>query len=298
MRALVLSGGGGKGAYQVGALTYLMRHPDYRAGFEIICGTSVGAVNALGLAHYPPKSFDKAVAWIESLWTVRITGTSDIWKHRFPKYLAGLWRPSIGKTDPLDRLLRSVVDQNQIRGSGIVLRLPAVDLVTGRTKVFDELADDLVTAAMASASFPMVFPPVETPEGTFTDGGVRDIAPLKQAVDAGADEILVITTDNPSGHELDSAPTTVLGMALRTVDLLTNEVLLGDLRSTRLYNRLVEAGLEKTKRRISVRVLWPSESLGDPLDFSPDLIQERLELGRKDAAKRFPRKVDRGFPAP
>ncbi len=293
MKALVLSGGGGKGAYQVGALAYLMRHPDYRDGFDIICGTSVGAVNALGLAHYPKESFDKAVAWIDALWTVRISSTRDIWRHRFPKYISGLWRPSIGRTEPLDRLLRAIVDHRQVRGSGVILRIPAVDLITGKTVVFDELADDLVTGVMASASFPMVFPPVETDLGVFTDGGVRDIAPLSQAIEAGADEVLVITTADPGSQEA-KAPTTTIGMALRTVELMMNEILLGDLRAVRLYNRLVEAGVEPKKRRVSVRVLWPSASLGDPLDFSPILTQTRMAQGRKDAQERFPR-ANKGF---
>ncbi len=51
MRALVLSGGGAKGAYEVGALKYLLL--DKETQYDIICGVSVGALNASFLSMYP-----------------------------------------------------------------------------------------------------------------------------------------------------------------------------------------------------------------------------------------------------
>ena len=50
-RALVLSGGGSKGAFEVGVLQRLMG--DERADYDLLCGTSVGAINAAYIAQTP-----------------------------------------------------------------------------------------------------------------------------------------------------------------------------------------------------------------------------------------------------
>ena len=52
--ALVLSGGGSHGAFQVGAVRYLYTHASLRP--EIICGTSVGSINGLKLAEAGPNT--------------------------------------------------------------------------------------------------------------------------------------------------------------------------------------------------------------------------------------------------
>lgn len=50
MKALVLSGGGGKGSYQAGAIKYLLG--ERRENYDIITGTSVGALNGSFLSMY------------------------------------------------------------------------------------------------------------------------------------------------------------------------------------------------------------------------------------------------------
>jgi NTE family protein len=63
--ALVLSGGGATGAFEVGALKYLYANlfrPD------IICATSVGAVNALKLAEGEGPEPNRGFAGLEELW--------------------------------------------------------------------------------------------------------------------------------------------------------------------------------------------------------------------------------------
>ncbi|MBW1878801.1 MAG: patatin-like phospholipase family protein [Deltaproteobacteria bacterium] len=52
-RALVLSGGGSRGSWQAGALDYFADSNAFPGGFGLIHATSVGAINALGLAMYP-----------------------------------------------------------------------------------------------------------------------------------------------------------------------------------------------------------------------------------------------------
>ena len=69
-RALILSGGGARAAYQVGVLQALAeilpesdKHP-----FPIICGTSAGAINAVALAAHP-GTFKESVTGLAKMWS-------------------------------------------------------------------------------------------------------------------------------------------------------------------------------------------------------------------------------------
>ena len=72
--ALVLSGGGARGAYEVGVVRYLREELPRRLGymphFDILCGTSVGAINAAFLASTaddPPEQGKRIAAHWTSL---------------------------------------------------------------------------------------------------------------------------------------------------------------------------------------------------------------------------------------
>jgi NTE family protein len=66
---LILSGGGARAAYQVGVLRAIAKMLPQRSvnPFQIICGTSAGAINAAGLASNAGR-FDYAVAQLTRAW--------------------------------------------------------------------------------------------------------------------------------------------------------------------------------------------------------------------------------------
>src|SRR5690625_7392717 len=68
-RALILSGGGARAAYQVGVLQALAKilPPETENPFPIICGTSAGAINALALATHPGNCRE-SVASLANIW--------------------------------------------------------------------------------------------------------------------------------------------------------------------------------------------------------------------------------------
>jgi len=287
MKALVLSGGGSRGSWEAGALRYL-GEAGY-GGYEFISGTSVGSINAAGLAMFSPEEFAAATEHVHNLWVEKVTKTSDIWKLRFPLGIPALWNPSIGTNKQLAKLLDGLVDMEAIKASGIQLRLPAVDLETG--KLYEYTVEDLekygIAPIMASASFPIAFPPVEIANGWMTDGGVIDMAPLGAAIAAGADEIMVLVTRDPKGvayksrHEMGNA----LKAASRILDIMTQTVLEGDLRMAEMTNCLVDTGhaMAKGKRKVDITVIGPSKPLGEALDFSGELMRQQNDQGYEDA---------------
>ena len=178
MDGIVLSGGGSKGSWQVGVLQYLASSCRYPEGFQMVAGTSVGAINACAIAASPPderqlhlSSYLMSRAWRG------IRATSDIWRHRIPPIISGAFTPSIGRTEPLRKLLSKTINLKSILGSGVKLRIAATDLLSGSQRIFTE-KDDIVRSVMASAAFPMIFPPEIMGNSYFSDGAIRELAPI------------------------------------------------------------------------------------------------------------------------
>src|SRR3989338_8831231 len=159
--ALILSGGGARGAYEAGVIKYIREQLPARirsqARFEIICGTSVGAVNSCFLAalsHLPESQGEALVQMWRSL---RIDGIYQIgWREilNLPKFLLGsrgrgelddvIGSSRLGglfNTYPLEDLVRrhirwKNVQANLNSGDIQALAVTATHVSTGRTHVF------------------------------------------------------------------------------------------------------------------------------------------------------------------
>jgi len=281
--AVVQSGGGAKGAWQAGvwkAMAELKAIPD---DIRFSIGTSVGGLHAIGVAMHPPKEgqIEKIASYLEMLW-FSIEGNQSIYKQRFPPWICGLTHNSLLRTWPLKDLLTNFVIQDAVRTSGVKLRVTGVDMLSGDLHILDETWPDLVQAGMITSSFPGEFEPIDTGEFLFTDGGIRDVAPLGQAIDSGCHRIVVLlcTPREPepvTRKQIKNLPQFVK----RVVDIMCNEILLTDLKACERGNDLAQYG-HPDFRPIRLDVLEPSEILGDPLDFSPKLIRARFDQGYAD----------------
>jgi NTE family protein len=226
--ALVLSGGGARGAYEVGVLSYLADHlPEVLARVRYVMGTSVGAVNGAFLAsrELRPDSVRELVRlWrglaIDDLISIDRGGLRDLLAAG-GKRLVGrsVKSPPIGvlKVDGIVRLIGERVDWRGLRKVVRSRRLDAVgfaatDLASGRTHLFVDHADALTPRwgrgedapipirtplgpahVLASAAIPILFPPVSVAGRWYMDGGVRNNTPLSPALGLGADTLLVIS---------------------------------------------------------------------------------------------------------
>ena len=134
----------------------------------------------------------------------------------------------------------------RVRTSGISLRLPAVGPCSGVRRTFDENTPDLVQAVLASPALPVLFPPVPTADGALqADGGIRDFTPLKSAIAAWAERIIVLMTEDP-GRFSQFSPRQLQGawrVAERTLRILLHEVLINDIHPCRTLNSLIDSGI-------------------------------------------------------
>lgn len=283
MRALVLSGGGAKGAYQVGVLKRWL--VDEGREYDILCGISVGALNSAALAQVRRGDPKEAYHRLSGLWD-RVENRK-VRKWWFGWYLAALWKPSVYDSTPLEKWVAGELNPAQVAASGRKLRIGAVSWDTGRYHVADETSDRLRDWVVASASFPGFFKPVKIDGEEWTDGGVRNVTPLGEAIRAGADEIDVIMTSNPD--RLKAKPwappmRSALFRAARALDLAVEEVMRGDLKECGLKNDLAELGA--AYKHVKVTLQQPSVPIeGDALDFDPAKVREMREFGYHDAGR-------------
>jgi NTE family protein len=230
--ALVLSGGGARGAYEAGVVSYLRGELADALGeqphLDLVCGTSIGAVNACfvaSLAHDPARQGHALVDAWRSLRLEDVFHWSALHLAALPLYLFRQlratrmrqlsWRISdFVFPEALTRLVERRIDwtrlhRNVREGFLEALTVTATDLGTGRAVVFVESRsplprwsrDPVVEArareigpahALASGAIPLLFRPVAIEGSWFTDGSVRQNVPLAPAIRLGAERILVV----------------------------------------------------------------------------------------------------------
>jgi NTE family protein len=230
--ALVLTGGGARSAYQVGVLkgiAELVRRGS-SCPFQIITGTSAGAVSAIALAS-DAAHFRRSVCGIERVW--RDFRVHHVFKadplsmfksgmHWMLALLSGGWlmHPPRAMFDntPLWELLRTHLDFDGIPRSLYKRHLEAIgvcatcyadaDSVTFYSsaaevepwaRVFRKGTRAQLTLdhLMASLSIPFLFRPVLLNQQYFGDGAMRQTSPLSPAIHLGADRLLIIGVNDP-----------------------------------------------------------------------------------------------------
>ena len=235
--ALVLTGGGARGAYQVGVLRSLARHfPDL--SFPIIAGVSAGAINASFLAAHP-GNLGKATAELYEIWcrleaedifrldTVSLARQFTHWAARLAS--GGMSVPEVrGLVDsrPLhDTIQRNTatvdgeiigIQRNLERGTLKAFALTALNYNTEQTVTWVQAREfqpwsqprhrslpARITSdhVMASAALPLFFPAVRLGDDWYGDGGIRLSTPLVPALRLGATRILAISPHHEPTQE-------------------------------------------------------------------------------------------------
>jgi NTE family protein len=226
--ALVLTGGGARAAYQVGALIAIREVWGSKRAenpFPIICGTSAGAVNAVALAVFS-ANFDDAVRKLAYIWrnfqvdhvyradTRAIAESVLRWGSAvFFGWLVHQSPRSLLDNSPLGELLEAQMDFGAISRSIAAGHLRAISVTasgytSGESLAFFQGVDELepwrraqrvgmrtelkVEHLLASSAIPFVFPAVRINREYFGDGSMRQLAPISPAIHLGAERILVI----------------------------------------------------------------------------------------------------------
>ena len=173
-KALVMSGGGSNGAWEIGVFWGLVNYgnPDDFA-YDVVTGVSAGSINTLALSGWEVGQEKEAAQWASDLWNN--LKTSDVWKNWTLSIAEGLTiKAGLLDNSPLLAFMEGVVKDNFTK-YGRRVSLSAANVNTGEFHKFDQTTTpitDLAKAAFASASIPTIFPPYNWEGvGLFMDGG-------------------------------------------------------------------------------------------------------------------------------
>ena len=262
---LVLSGGGARGAYQVGvlsAISEILKKNKIQKRFDIYTGVSAGAINAAWLAAHA-QDFHVATRKLNYLWSrihseqVFYTDAMNLGKIGL-KWVGelsfgGVTGSTPGKalldTAPLSQLLSShldfsKIDQNIDAGHLKALAITAVDYQTSDAITFVQGKDHLpvwnkarrrsertqigTNHIMASSAIPMLFPPIQVDDRHFGDGCVRNTHPCGPSIYLGAKKLIIIGVRKLNETADDRRAIAASGppSVARVVNLILNAVLL------------------------------------------------------------------------
>ena len=287
--ALVLAGGGARGAYEIGALSVILPALPEDERPDLILGTSVGALNGAYLAATLPDGVEAALEDGRAIWEgIRwgdVLATPSL--RDFERLLRGAVNftgllsthvPALLDATPLRATLERLIpferiEHNVAAGTIHAAAVVATSALTGRSVVFhcggtpdeqrdDKRAIDYVDATLAeqhvraSAAIPAVFPAVEIEGGPaagwYFDGGARLNAPIKPALSLGAKRVIVIGLNSVApGGDAIAGPVRpdLFAGAAQIVDALLADPLVEDVQTLVTINELVGEGADPERHR-------------------------------------------------
>lgn len=279
--ALILSGGGAKGAFQCAAEKYAREVKGYH--WDLIAGVSVGSLNGVMLAM---EKYDRLYEVWNTISNDRVyTGGFNLIS--VIKLLFGA--RSFYGNEPLRQLLIRELEPDKIKTE---LRIGSVSLVTGNYVQFNGSDPHLLEAVLASTVMPVIWTPVDVSVTypAMVDGGVRNISPVGDVLDADPDEIVIINCSPQAETALAQPPRTVVDIGLRTLDILLDEVFVSDVQEFIRVNYLVREAADqhvvlhhpgngKALKYFNYTLIEPKTPLDDTLDFSQAAVQRSLKAG-------------------
>lgn len=305
--AIVMTGGGARAAYQIGVLKAIaeMLPVGAPSPFTIICGTSAGAINAASLAA-KSDHFRNSVRRMHYVWSnftseqvfrtdfLGIIKTGGHWI--LSLMLGGLGKNSpiyVLDRTPLRKLLEKYIDSSMFqsaieRKTLHALSVNATGYSSHQSVAFYHGNNDInnwkraqriglstritVDHLMASSAIPFLFSPVKLNREYFSDGSIRQTAPISPALHLGADRVLVIgnhQTEFKLERVENNKPPTLGEIAGHTLNSVFLDSLDADIERLQRINKTVnligEQDREKhgvTLRQVEVQVISPSDDIG------------------------------------
>lgn len=228
--ALILSGGGARGAYQVGVLKGLaeiLKSKKINHPFQILSGVSAGAINTAQLAS-SPDDFTTSVEKLIYLWSqlksehvyqMNLFSLNNFSLSNLFGKVSNLKFNSLLDTAPLKKLLEEHINFDQIaknikdkKYESVIITAnnyidkAAVSFIDTNTpeknssrknpwndsRRIPEYTSINVDHVMASSAIPLLFPPINIDGADYGDGCVRNSTPCSPSLRMGADKLFVI----------------------------------------------------------------------------------------------------------
>lgn len=279
--ALVLSGGASKGAFQAGVMSVI---GEMGIRPVIITGVSVGALNATLAAEY-------GLSYMDQVW--RNIQMKDVYtKYGIIRTIIRVFRKGgMMSAAPLKKMIDRLIHPDKIAKSGVDLRIGVTNLVDGRYETFGPSHKDFKLALLASTTIPLSVPPVMINGKPYVDGGVRNITPIGDAINMGAESMIIVGTQ-PRSERADGVVQKIfgsrwIGYIKHSVDIVIDEGFESDYREFERINEImaIQGNTHPKYRHIPSISIFPEESLGSGMIFDEAVHAERFNLGVEAARK-------------
>lgn len=299
MKALVLGGGSLKGSWQLGVAKAVIE-----SGFkpDMIYGISAGALNGSYMVSAAGK-YEKeniAINWtqviedLEEFWHNNISKPEDIGilKSKFSLGIDTLFSRFDGllDTEPLYAKIKHNISLDNLRKSTVKLKIGAVDINSGLMHYLGPDEEHFHDYLRASSSIPIIMPGIQIGgdhKKVFLDGGLREVVPLKKAIEDGATDIYAIATHT---QHPDLSPVnyrSLLSLIERMKDISVNQFENSDLEwAERLSKDLVSVGDFTIKKKLNIKVIRPQKSLNlDLTKFTIKDIKRNIQAGYEEGLR-------------
>lgn len=198
---LVLNGGGGKGAYQIGAFKAI-REAGLDAMVTAVSGSSVGALN-MCLFNYDDGTVGE-----------------DIWKHITPEQFVDPdfelidGKEGLVSREGLLSIIDGYMDFEKIRNNPLELYATVTEYDgqdEGKSeakymKLNGKSNEDIKQILLASSCMPLIYEPVVMNGLTYRDGGLTDNLPVKPLYDMGIRQFIVILLSDKGTVPVEKFP--------------------------------------------------------------------------------------------
>ncbi|MCW9712331.1 patatin-like phospholipase family protein [Aliifodinibius salicampi] len=293
--ALVLSGGGARGAFQAGVLQVL-REQGFT--YDVISGISVGSLNGTMMAT---NQFHRMMKIWEHLTPKQVYRKKTLagLARRYLQYKIGIGKPPVSQYDngPLHALMRT---HFLGKTTSVPFTFGYVTLETGRyvraTIPGEEsrtITEEDIRRILASTAIPAVFNPVPIGDHLCVDGGLRDISPIREVLPYHPHRAIIIPTRpvSDTNHRVESRD--IIDIGFRAIHIMLDEIFYEDIARFLTINHLVrqasEEGVELLHRtgrpyqQVHPLIIAPKDPLGDAMDFSNAHIRRMMQTGRDRA---------------
>lgn len=174
--AMVLSGGGAKGMYQVGVFNALK---EYDIKIEAVSGSSIGGVNAFAYAYLSNESLN------------------EIWDHFSMTDFINLdddWSDGISDRKALEGLLDQYIKDEIFESKLLVYNTICEDFLKPEyMKLNGRPKREVIDILLATSALPILYSKVKINGSAYADGGLADNLPVKPLFLEGYRKLLLVS---------------------------------------------------------------------------------------------------------
>ncbi len=221
-------------------------------------------------------------------WLENITQPSDIGvlKSKFSLGIDTLLSRFDGliDTNPLHDKLKKHLDVSILRRSPIYLKVGAVNINTGQMHYANPLEENFLDFLRASSSIPFIMPAIQIGgdhREAYMDGGLREVVPLRKAIEDGATEIYCVAT-HPKNRSLEHFNyRSFFSLIERIKDITVNQFENSDIEWAENYAKsYASIGSYSLTKKIKITIIRPEEPLKLELtNFNTNDIKEIIKQG-------------------